>query len=217
MSKASDPPSERTTTDASDNDRLTDALDSLENLLESGDDPGSPLPSEDLSRLEGPLDIHRPSTPQAPAGSAIDTDGRLTGDSAGVVDSAEAQAKQRFLDAQYSIPLPDDGVGYGEAAGEGPPESDGYGPPGLPHSSTVPLEPENGDLDIDDAAPPQPDPLATHLAARLASEVEVIVNSRAQQAMGAVIDDIKREVRKHIEIVLPEILDELAHHSNDEK
>ena len=45
---------------------------------------------------------------------------------------------------------------------------------------------------------------------RLASEIEVIMVARLENALREASEEIRRQVRNHIEIVLPEILDELA-------
>ena len=52
------------------------------------------------------------------------------------------------------------------------------------------------------------------IAERLANEVEVIVNARLESAVREVLADVHRDVRNHIAIVLPELLDEIL--SDDE-
>ena len=47
-------------------------------------------------------------------------------------------------------------------------------------------------------------------AQRLASELEIIMNARLEAALARVGEEIRREVRNHIEIVLPEIVSALA-------
>ena len=47
-------------------------------------------------------------------------------------------------------------------------------------------------------------------AQRLASELEIIVNARLEAALARAGEEIRREVRNHIEIVLPEIVSALA-------
>lgn len=46
---------------------------------------------------------------------------------------------------------------------------------------------------------------------RLASEIEVIVQTGVEEALKAAGSDILRKVIEHVEIVLPEILEELSH------
>ena len=103
----------------------------------------------------------------------------------------EPETKARFLDAQYSIPLLEDVVVPGAGAQDS-------------HWAA-----ETDDFRV------MPDPMATHLAARLASEIEVIVITRAEAAIRSAIADIQQEVRRHVEIVLPQILDELANKDSD--
>ena len=47
-------------------------------------------------------------------------------------------------------------------------------------------------------------------ADRLASEVEIIMNARLEAALTSLGEDLRRELRNHIEIVLPEIVSTLA-------
>ena len=47
------------------------------------------------------------------------------------------------------------------------------------------------------------------LAERLANEIEVIVQARVEAAVGDAARDIREQVRNHLEIMLPEILEEL--------
>ena len=47
-------------------------------------------------------------------------------------------------------------------------------------------------------------------AERLASEVEIIMNARLEAALTSLGEDLRRELRNHIEIVLPEIVSTLA-------
>jgi hypothetical protein len=49
------------------------------------------------------------------------------------------------------------------------------------------------------------------LVARIANEIEVIVQSRIEAALQSATDDIRQQVKNHIEIMLPEILDEMTH------
>jgi len=47
------------------------------------------------------------------------------------------------------------------------------------------------------------------LAERLANEIEVIVQARVEQAVQVASNDIREQVRNHLEIMLPEIIEEL--------
>ena len=61
------------------------------------------------------------------------------------------------------------------------------------------------------AEPQWQDPeLYGQVAQRLASELEIIMNARLESALQGIGEDIRREVRNHIEIVLPEIVSDLA-------
>jgi hypothetical protein len=51
--------------------------------------------------------------------------------------------------------------------------------------------------------------LRRRLAARLASEVEVIVQDRTEAALEVAREEIRERVREHMDIILPEIVEEL--------
>ena len=55
--------------------------------------------------------------------------------------------------------------------------------------------------------------LCRRIAERLASEVEVIVNTRMESAVRKALDDAQRQLRDHLYIVLPELLEDLLHSS----
>lgn len=48
------------------------------------------------------------------------------------------------------------------------------------------------------------------LVAKIANEIEVIVQSRIEAALQSATDEIRKQVKNHIEIMLPEILDEIT-------
>ncbi len=52
-------------------------------------------------------------------------------------------------------------------------------------------------------------------AERLASEVEIIMNTRLQATLADLGEDLRRDIRNHIEIVLPEIVATLADADGD--
>ena len=86
---------------------------------------------------------------------------------------------------QYTIPLLDDVVVPGDVRSFGEPRAERW--------------------------PGTEDPqLSQQVAERLASEIEVIMNTRLEQVLAAASEDIRGQIRNHIEIVLPEILEELA-------
>ena len=90
-------------------------------------------------------------------------------------------------DSPYTIPLLDEVVVPGQIDG-------GLG----------------GGMEQDYSEAPVPAALCNRLAERLASEIEVIMVARLENALREASEEIRRQVRNHIEIVLPEILDELA-------
>ena len=93
-------------------------------------------------------------------------------------------------DGQYTIPLLNDVVRTGQV----PP---GPGP-----------DP--------DREPPKLSPQAQRLFDRLASEIDVIVQTGVDDALKAAARDIRKRVKDHVSIVLPDILDELSHADDDD-
>ena len=93
-------------------------------------------------------------------------------------------------DAQYSIPLLNDIVT----------------PPRL-HAVPMPQAmPSDGD-DYAEAV--------TRMAARLSSEIDVIVQSAVDEAIDLLRRDIGERLREHLDITLPEVLEELVHLRQD--
>ena len=87
------------------------------------------------------------------------------------------------------------------------PETAGFAPPTgeTPGAPLRPAEP------TDTTGVEAWDPALYRMAAeRLASEVEIIVNARLEAALARLGEDLRRELRNHIEIVLPEIVSTLA-------
>ncbi len=77
----------------------------------------------------------------------------------------------------------------------------------------VPAAPPAGN---EPAAPPEPgsteyEEASRLLVAKIANEIEVIVQSRIEAALESATDEIRQQVKNHIEIMLPEILDEITH------
>jgi hypothetical protein len=94
-------------------------------------------------------------------------------------------------DAQYTIPLLHDVVVPG---GE-----EASVPSGEPGDRRL-LQPE-----IEE----EEEELHRKLSERLANEIEVIVQARIETAVQEAAEDIREQVRNHLEIMLPEILEEL--------
>ena len=92
---------------------------------------------------------------------------------------------------QYTIPLLDDVV-----------------VPGVPVSAPEPAPAPAADGF--DAAEDDEPALRRRIAARLASEVEVIVQDRIEAALESARQEIREQVRNHMDIILPEVVDELV-------
>ena len=66
-----------------------------------------------------------------------------------------------------------------------------------------------------DAPPPSLDPeVYRHLIDRLANEIDVIVQTGAEEAMQRAAADIAAQVREHVAIILPEVIEELVRMSS---
>ena len=103
-------------------------------------------------------------------------------------DSDESQRIAANEDSQYTIPLLHDVV---------VPGSDGsVGQSAEAHPGQAP----GPELDDDEAC--------RKLAERLANEIEVIVQARIEAAVREAAEDIHEQVRNHLEIMLPEIIEE---------
>jgi len=92
---------------------------------------------------------------------------------------------------QYDIPLLNDVIVPEDEEMEAPAEP--YEPPTAPPGS------------------PEYDDASRLLVARIASEIEVIVQSRIEAALEKATIEIRQQVKNHIEIMLPEILEEIIH------
>ena len=92
-------------------------------------------------------------------------------------------------DPQYTIPLLHDVVVPG-----------GDGPSGqiADYGNGEPLEPGVEEAET-----------CRKLVERLANEIEVIVQARVEAAVQEAAEDIREQVRNHLEIMLPEIIEEL--------
>lgn len=92
---------------------------------------------------------------------------------------------------QYDIPLLHDVVTPGSGVADEP--SADYEPPGVPRAGS-----------------PEYEEACRLLVAKIANEIEVIVQARIEAALQSATDEIRKQVKNHIEIMLPEILDEIA-------
>ena len=91
--------------------------------------------------------------------------------------------------AQYTIPMLNDVV--------------------VPGNDT-PSTPADGGRDVHPLQPgPEEEELCRRLTERLANEIEVLVQARVETAVAEAAHDIREQVRNHLEIMLPEILEEL--------
>ena len=104
-------------------------------------------------------------------------------------DSAESAPTPASKDSQYTIPLLHDVVVPGA---DGPAEQSDEPSHGHAHAP---------DLDDDEAC--------RKVAERLANEIEVIVQARVEAAVLEAAGDIREQVRMHLEIMLPELIEEL--------
>ena len=78
--------------------------------------------------------------------------------------------------------------------------------PGVPPQSAAPIAAGSHDSDSFDDDEPA---LRRRLAARLASEIEVIVYDRLERAIEQAKDDLREQVRNHLDIILPEIVEDI--------
>ncbi len=113
--------------------------------------------------------------------AALDTLEELLAD--GKSDDDETSSSPRIeQDGQYNIPLLDEVV--------------------VPGDEMVGLPPTVTPADLS--------PVAQRLFDRLASEIDVIVQTGVDDALKAAAKNIRARVKQHVAIVLPEILDELS-------
>ncbi len=101
---------------------------------------------------------------------------------------------------QYVIPLLDDVV---------IPGTEGHAPPPLASTAEAPL------IEVEDDEPA----LRRRLAERLASEIDIITQHCMEAALETARAEIRVQVRNHLDIILPEIVEELnqlRRRSNDD-
>jgi len=123
---------------------------------------------------------------------------------------------------QYTIPLLNDvvipGIDIPTQAGHFDPDAEDSEPELLDHdammaqltgSATQARQP------IFDSSKLDEDGHRRRMAERLANEIEVIVQARMEEAIQNAIPDIRQQVRNHLDIILPEIVDDLLQHRHD--
>ena len=101
----------------------------------------------------------------------------------------EPPAHGSIEDAQYTIPLLHDVVSPGTESTLSDERQSAH--PG-------PVEADEGDAEV-----------CRRLVERLANEIEIIVQTRIEAAVQDAADDIREKIRNHLDIMLPEILEEL--------
>jgi hypothetical protein len=99
---------------------------------------------------------------------------------------------------QYDIPLLDEMIRPGRVVADRPAAG-----------NQAPAPPVPGSAEYEEAC--------RLLVARIANEIEVIVQSRIEAALQSATDEIRRQVKNHIEIMLPEILDEITQERSREE
>jgi hypothetical protein len=140
-------------------------------------------------------DPSKPSKPASPRAAeeslnkALDDLERILEQQKDAPEPEAVEATPTKPGGQYDIPLLNDVIVPEDDAVEAPAEP--YDPPTAPPGS------------------PEYDEASRLLAARIASEIEVIVQSRIEAALEKATVEIRQQVKNHIEIMLPEILDEI--------
>lgn len=156
-----------------------------------------PVPEEEslnraLDTLEQMLDARHADDTETPEPVEAGPGGaQVSGDSDGQTASRpESAGDGTALEGQYTIPLLDDVV----LPGTQPPPSDAADDPRL------------------EASPPSlnDDEDCRRLVQRLTSELEVIIQTGIEEALRKATKSIGRQVKEHIDIMLPEILEEIA-------
>jgi hypothetical protein len=145
--------------------------------------------SEALNGLEQILE-HRQHAPVIDQGLDQEIDQAIDqGLDQGIDQGAGQEPPPAPDDAQYTIPLLHDVVVPGTDLPEMPVPDQGRG------------EPPAADIEETEAY--------RKLAERLANEIEVIVQARVEAAVQKAAEDIREQVRNHLEIMLPEIIEDL--------
>jgi hypothetical protein len=123
---------------------------------------------------------------------------------------------------QYTIPLLNDvvipGIDIPTQAGHFDPDAEDSEPELLDHeammaqltgSATQAKQPTFDSSELDE------DSHRRRMAERLANEIEVIVQARMEEAIQNAIPEIREQVRNHLDIILPEIVDDMLQHRHD--
>ena len=160
------------------------------------DDPVDPPPRNDDEDFDdepfGPDDI------EASLNDALSDLERMLahhGDGEAAADGAGPAPREPREEEPYTIPMLEEIVIPG---------------PGISNiQRTVPVLPADGRPKLaamDESASRQ------RLAVRLASEIEVIVQDRLEHAINKACEEIREQVRNHMDIILPEIVEEMLQH-----
>ncbi len=131
----------------------------------------------------------RPRAAEESLNEALDDLERILEQQKDTAEPAADETTSTPAGEQYDIPLLNDVILPEDGEVEAP--TDPYDPPTTPPGS------------------PEYDEASRLLAARIASEIEVIVQSRIEAALAKATVEIRQQVKNHIEIMLPEILDEI--------
>jgi hypothetical protein len=155
-----------------------------------------------------------------PISKPVDDAHRVAGPSAAEESLSEAlNGLEQILEHRKQIPrhAPEVGQEVEPGIDRDPPPSPDEAQYTIPllHDVVVPGAelPEMPIPDREPAEPPAPDIEETEayrkLAERLANEIEVIVQARVEAAVQKAAQDIREQVRNHLEIMLPEIIEDL--------
>ena len=192
-----------------------------------------------IAILEGMLDNRRvPLMPPSPGGESPEVSGgapvRPAGDPCGSGNPEDPDALPLLRDVVAPAADGEEGGAGGEPEAAGPEEDEPEPaldrellPFGfeiipddpLPHIGDLdlfrPPDPGPGDERYGDAPPPSLDPkVYRHLIERVANEIDVIVQTGAEEAMQRAAADIAARVREHVAIILPEVIEELVRMSS---
>ena len=129
-----------------------------------------------------------------------------TGSPVAALDGA-LDALQGILERQVVPPGPDEGGVDDDLPVLDQVVIPGAGAPATRPAAVAPREPTTEPLW---PTPPPALPAHDDLVKRLTSEVEVIIEEALAEAVGRARKEIRARVKQHLDIVLPEVLDELV-------
>ena len=78
------------------------------------------------------------------------------------------------------------------------------------------LDESPGEVTTGASAPMQTPPAYTDLLSRLASELDIVIESCVDEALEQARQHLVAKIKNHLEIVLPEILDEMSRRQSDD-